>query len=825
MISGFDPVTIRAKIDSAAERVGRVWPLYSDVGANPLSGFEDRPFPEAVAEAERLFGGRGYPHPTRFRAAWESGRIDPTVLSTVLDEYGRDEEPDALLVRMETAERERSEAGNDTDDEALDRIVAKWLTAFLDQGQAACPLPNREDGLYRAWRAVAPYDSQIPASSTPVATYYHERLDDLPETAPEAIYAVLCDYPTENWERIFEHHLAALPGWVGLIKQRTQANNNPWQDACPATLLDYMAIRLILAKHMGAQIDPGETEPVATDADDPPLAELWLTAWERSYRETLVADVQRGLDEGTGDSTASPDAQLVFCIDTRSEIVRRHLERTGPYETFGYGGFFGIPLEYEGFESKTRTDSCPVMVDPTHHVTERPRTDGGEAGSYRQWRRYTRAGTKLLKSLKNDVAAAFGFVEASGGLFGAALTSRTLFPKGVRSLRDRLSPDRPETFCAPTVDGDADHDHPHAAEIDLPVGMSVDQKAFYAEAAFDLMGWEEFAPVVVFTGHQSETVNNPYESSIDCGACAGSPGTPNARTLAAICNDPEVRTRLRDRGVEIPDDTVFLAGEHNTTTDEVALFGTDGLTETQTAVVDRLRNDLETAQAGATAERMETMGVDAADSVREAEKRTADWAEPRPELGLSGNAGFVIGPRSLSEGSDLNGRSFLHSYDWSTDPDGDALENIMAGPLVVCQMLNCQYYFSTVDNEVYGSGSKTTHNTVGHVGVVQGNGGDLLQGLPLQSLYDDDGHPYHEPLRLSVVIQAPVEQVTGILSRNEDLATLFDNGWLSLTVLDPERSNDCFEYQGELEWEPRPEPTPARSEPEGARETPVPTNG
>jgi len=810
-MNGVDPVTIRAKIDSAAERIGRVWPLYSDVGANPLSGFEDRPFPAAVAEGERLFGGRGYPHPARFREAWESGGIDDEVLDSVLDAHGYTDSPEALLDQMETAERDRDSTSET--DERLDRLVAKWLAALLDQGQAACPPPNREEGLYRAWRSVAPHDAEIPASSTPVAAHYHERLDDLPETASEAVSAVLSEHPTEEWERIFEHHLAALPGWVGFIKQRAQANNNPWQEACPATLLDYMAIRLTLAKHMGATLAPASDGETA-DSDDPPLAEHWLTAWERSYREELVDDIQRQLED-EGESAAAPEAQLVFCIDTRSEVIRRHLERTGPYETFGYGGFFGIPLEYEGWKSKTRTDSCPVMVDPTHHVTDRPRTDGGAATAYERWERYTRAGTKLMKSLKTDLAAAFGFVEASGGLFGAALASRTLVPASVRALRDRLSPPRSENFCEPTVDGNTDHDH----AADLPVGMSTEQRAFYAEAAFDLLGWEEFAPVVVFTGHRSETVNNPYQSSIDCGACAGSPGTPNARALATICNDPAVRDELRDRGVDVPDDTVFLAAEHNTTTDSVSLFVTESLSERQQAVVDRLRDDLETAQQGATAERLDTMDVDAADSVGEAETRTADWAQPRPELGLSGNAGFVIGPRDLTDGLDLDGRSFLHSYDWSTDPDGDALENIMTGPLVVCQMISAQYYFSTVDNEVYGSGSKTTHNTVGHVGVVQGNGGDLRVGLPLQSLYGDDGELYHQPLRLSVVIHASVEQVTDILARNDDLATLFDNGWLSLTVLDPEQSNRCFEYQGGQTWEPRLDSGGS----EGTSETPVTT--
>ncbi|WP_248895207.1 DUF2309 domain-containing protein [Haloplanus halobius] len=811
-MGAFDSVTVRAKIDSAAERIGRVWPLYSDVGANPLSGFEDRPFHRAVTEAEALFDGRGYPTPEQFRTAWEDGRIDPEILRAVLDAHGITDDPQTLLDRMASTTESRGREY----DETLNRLLAKWLAAFLDQGQATWPMPNRERGFYESWRAVAPYDTEVPASVTPVASRYHERLDDLPETASEAVYAVLSDYSEAEWDAIFEYHLAALPGWVGFIKQRMDDEVNLWQEQHPVTLLDYVAVRLVLAKHLDTPIKP-DAMAVDTRTDDPVLAELWLTAWERSYRQTLVDEIQQAMPV-SADETPDPDAQLVFCIDTRSEIIRRHLERTGPYETYGYGGFFGIPMEYQPYDSKTRTESCPVMVDPTHRITERPRTDRrDDATAYDRWSRLSRSGTKLLKSLKNDVAAAFGFVEASGGLFGAALASRTLLPAGVRTLRERLTPPRPASFCTPTAD---------AADTDRD-GMSTDRKVFYAEAAFDLMGWTEFAPVVVITGHQSQTANNPYESSIDCGACAGSPGTPNARTLASICNDSEVRARLRESGIDIPSETVFIPAEHNTTSDDVTLF-TDGvdLSETHRAVIRRLRDNLDSAQAAATEERLRTMGVDdVADSVRAAETRTADWAQPRPEIGLSGNAGFVIGPRRLTDAVDLDGRCFLHSYDWTTDPDGDALENIMSGPMIVCQMISAQYYFSTVDNEVYGSGSKTTHNAVGNLGVVQGNGGDLLMGLPFQSLYDDDATPYHAPLRLSVVIHAPIQRVTAILADDERLAGLFDNDWLALTVLDPEQQGRAFQYQEDLDWAPTPVPSDESSTPTTGGERSVSSPG
>jgi uncharacterized protein YbcC (UPF0753/DUF2309 family) len=313
------------------------------------------------------------------------------------------------------------------------------------------------------------------------------------------------------------------------------------------------------------------------------------------------------------------------------------------------------------------------------------------------------------------------------------------------------------------------------------------------------MGWERFARVVVFAGHASLTANNPFDSSLDCGACAGNPGGPSARVLAAICNDEAVRAELRDRGIDVPGDTVFVAGQHNTTTDEVELYA-GSIPETHESDIEQLREDLAAARAGATAERAGDMGTDPGSGIRETERRAADWAETRPEWGLAGNAGFVIGPRALTDGLDLDGRSFLHSYDWRTDPDGDALEGIMTGPMVVTQWINTQYYFATVDNAVYGSGSKVTHNPVGNVGVYQGNGGDLMAGLPLQSLLSADDELYHQPLRLSAVINAPVERVTEFLAEHDELTGLLDNGWLSLTVVDPRQDHRAFSYDGDLSW-------------------------
>jgi uncharacterized protein YbcC (UPF0753/DUF2309 family) len=788
--------TLEARIDRAAQSVGAVWPLHSFVTANPLSGLEDQPFHEAVGEAERLFGGRGYPHASVFERAWEDGRIDPEILADELEAHGIDGAPEALLAEMAEADEEAGSDATETDPatDDVDRVLSKWLSVFLDQGNAQWAMPDREDGFYAAWRAVAPHDDEIPARD----------LSALPETPEAALEAVLADYPQDRWEAIFEHHLAALPGWTGFIKQRADGDGggDSWQSTYPISLTEYLAVRLTLSDLLDAPVEPADGDDAAPDEDDVPLPEIWLRAWEKSHRERLVAVAGEPNDASGSEADARPAAQLVFCIDTRSEIIRRHIEAAGPYETHGYAGFFGVPMRYQGYDADVSIDACPPIVDAQHYVTDRPEPSEADSRDvHDQWSQLVTAGRKHLKTLKSNVAAAFTFVEGAGTTYGAAMAARTLLPSAVydgMEAVDSAVPSPPE-FATPTLDRQSDgHDHDHG---DLPQGMTLAEKATYAQNAFELMGWEAFARLVVFTGHASQTTNNPFDSSLDCGACAGNPGGPSARVLAEICNDEAVRAELRDRGIDVPEDTLFLAAEHNTTTDEITLF--DGeVPGSRRGDVEGLREDLATARAGATAERADSMAAEADDSVRETQRRAADWAETRPEWGLAGNASFVIGPRALTEGEDLDGRAFLHSYDWTTDPDGEALEAIMAGPLVVTQWINNQYYFATVDNGVYGSGSKVTQNPVGNVGVYQGNGGDLMTGLPLQSLYADADRPYHQPLRLTAVIHAPVDRVNEVLREHEQLRQLLDNGWIRLTVLDPGQDDAPVHYEEDLEWAP-----------------------
>jgi len=772
---------VRGRIEKASEAVGSAWPLHSFVTANPLSGFEDNPFDEAVREGEHLFGGDGYPSRETLRSAWDDGRIDEGILAEELSEAGYELSPDEALERTRDGGTSAS-----VSDDGVDRVLAKWLSAFCDQGRAEAPMPHREEGFYEACRRLAKYDRDIPDGTS---------LADLPDDPAEAVGSVASDIPDEDRVELFEHHLSALPGWTAFVKQRAEGGSG-WQDEYHIDLVEYLAVRLAVADLLGSELLPDGDSDGTSDEDDD-LRAVFLAAWERTYRDSLVSRIREATDEATPEA-GRPDAQMVFCIDTRSEVIRRAIEATGDYETYGYAGFFGVPVRYDAYDDGVTVDACPPIVEPAHRIHDKPADGNGDGADRRgAWKALKGAYVNLITKLETNVATAYSYVEMSGVAYGARMAARTLFPSAVHDAIESDVPSRNEV-CEPDLHGEDDgHDH------GLPVGMTKEEMAGYAETAFSLMGWDRFARLAVFVGHASETQNNPFDSALDCGACAGNPGGPNARILAEICNDEEVRRILADRGYEIPDDTVFLAGEHNTTTDEIDLFARD-VPQSHADDLESLREDLKEARVKANSDRAETMTDDADDPAREVERRSADWAETRPEWGLAGNASFVIGSRELTKGIDLQGRSFLHSYDWRTDDGGDALEAIMQGPMVVTQWINSQYYFATVDNGVYGSGSKVTQNPVGNVGVYQGNGGDIMTGLPMESVYAADDVPYHQPLRLSTVIHAPVGRVESVLERNPSLATLLDNGWLSLTVVDPEKDG-VFEYEAGMKRVPEPE--------------------
>jgi hypothetical protein len=529
---------------------------------------------------------------------------------------------------------------------------------------------------------------------------------------------------------------------------------------------------------------------------------VWLDALESSYRKQLIERLanHRGAPSTNEDR---PRAQLVLCIDARSESFRRHIEAQGPYETFGFAGFFGIPISYQAFDNSERAALCPVIVAPGFEVDEVPRAgEEGPLKGYAAGSRWSQLGHHMFHDLKSNPVGSFMLIDMLGLFFSARLIGKTFVRAPYESIKARAQGWFFRRVATQTpVDRTEDLDGEPAR---LPHGFTPAEQATFVEKGLRAIGLtRNFGRFIVLCGHGSTSDNNPYFAAYNCGACGGGHGDPNARVFAAMGNQPHVRRALKEHGLDIPDDTWFLAAKHNTATDRVSFYDVR-VPASHADDLRRLTEDLEEAGRRQALERCHRIPLAPTDISPQAAaehmvSRTVDWANVRPEWGLSSNAAFILGRRALTKGLDLGGRVFLHSYDPDADTEGAILEALMNAPLVVAQWISMEYYFSAVDPTVYGSGSKVTHNVVSGVGVMHGSHGDLQTGLPLQSVNDGARH-YHEPIRLLAIIEAPMSRISGVIQKHTLLQHLFHNQWVNLVAVDP-TTHEFHRYRPDSTWE------------------------
>jgi hypothetical protein len=502
-----------------------------------------------------------------------------------------------------------------------------------------------------------------------------------------------------------------------------------------------------------------------------------------------------------------PAAQVFFCIDEREESLRRALEETDPeMETFGAAGYFGVAVDYKGIDDAHGAAFCPVVVTPQHAVLERPREEDRDLLEKRRLRRRM-LGVLTRSSFVSSRTLMRGWLSTTvlGLLSAVPLIGQLLAPRRYAQLREWMNKaflPEPRTELTLMRNTAQSQD----AMSGLLMGFAPQEKTERVAGVLGPAGLKGgFARLVVILGHGSSSLNNPHESAHDCGACGGRRGGPNARLFAAMANRPEVRTGLQQQGIDIPEDTWFVGAYHDTCSDEVEFYDVDSLPATHRPDLERIEHSFETARTRNAQERTRRFescpplaSPDAA--VRHVEARSEHMAEPRPEYGHCTNAVCVVGRRSLTRGLFLDRRAFLASYDAAQDATDQSLAAVMAAVVPVCGGISLEYYFSFVDNDRYGCGTKLPHNVAGLVGVMDGHASDLRTGLPWQMV------EIHEPVRMLFVVETTPERFTKVADGSASLKRVLENRWIRVATIDPQtgrihvRRDGGFEtFDGPLE--------------------------
>ena len=791
-----------AQIDAACERaceaIAPAWPLDRAIAVNPHWKRIGRPLREVAARMAVLGGIRVLPPRDQLRAAWAAGRIGPGDLALALAQcdaqdlgvdacvraLGREAGVAALPLLIDVLDDDAKRHTRLSWRQAITHQVSQTCAAYFDQRQADWQ-PARKTGLYDFWRETLTHDHGIGVLMG--LPQLHEGLGALPATREAAERWVLqrLGLPQDVWTDYLEAVLLTVNGWASWCAYLGwQAGLEGRRDA---HLRELLAIRLawgailLECKGEGAartsfdalrRAWQGAPQRLCEAQDALRIDEVWQLAFELGYQRELAQRLQHA----PGDMPPAPKAQAVFCIDVRSEPLRRALEAEDPgVQTLGFAGFFGLPAAYTPLGTAARRPQLPGLLGPAVEVTDEivaqdGQTAPADAALARQ-RRFDWAGR--WGAATRWPGAAFSSVEAWGWGYLATLGT-WVRPGTAARRRDDLQglPARYRSLCRPAL-----------------AGLDAGAKADIAARALRAMGLAQgLAPLVLLVGHGSQSANNAQAAALDCGACCGQTGEVNARVMARLLNEPAVRDALRAQGIDVRAATVFVAALHNTTTDEIEAFDLDLLPEARRAEWDALQATLRHASDRVRRERAPALGVDPRlphDALLQTLRRRAnDGAQTRPEWGLAGNAAFILAPRHRTRGVGLAGRSFLHDYDAAHDADGSLLEALMTAPMLVTHWINWQYHASTCDPERLGSGNKVLHNVVGgHVGVFEGNGGDLRIGLARQSLHDGERWR-HEPLRLTVVIDAPQAAIERVIGKHAVVRELVDNGWLHLWRFD-----------------------------------------
>jgi uncharacterized protein YbcC (UPF0753/DUF2309 family) len=736
------------------------------------------------------------------------------------------------------------EASTADSDAPVNKMLTRFCAAFLDQGLAHWSLPRRDEGFYRAFCSLYRQRLGTPKRWLRGLTQELGRLEDEQVAPLDSILESLeiLGVAEDEWDSFLAATLLALRGWGGMVRQVELRADRAVHPVPPGSLQEFLAIRLLLerfsveytARHAigyrGRLSGMRDAVRARIASHWPPsveqraflvfqLAQIfglspdvlchlskaeWATilaeietftglerrrvfhlAYEERFRTQTLDAIALHTRHNTG-RPAPPRFQVTCCLDEREESFRRHLEELVPdVETFGAAGFFSVAMYYRGAADAHFIPLCPVVIRPQQWVTEEVGHEAGE--THRRRARTRRAlGTASHQFHIGSRTFALGAVltGATGVLATFPLVARILFPRlaaRIRGVFGRIVQAPPQTRLR------LEREESIPGPENSHVGYSLAEMTDIGERLLRDIGLTSgFARLVLMIGHGSNSLNNPHNSAYNCGACGGAAGGPNGRAIAEILNDPRVRENLKGRNLDLPADTVFVGGYHNTCNDSVTFFDVDRIPETHCQEFESAKSAIDETCARNAHERCRRfmsapLTLSFAEAKEHVEERAEDLAQTRPELGHATNAITFVGRRECTRGLFLDRRAFLTSYDpTQDDADNTILTRILQAVFPVCGGINLEYYFSNVDNMGYGAGTKLPHNLVSLLGVMNGAWGDLRTGLPWQMV------EIHEPVRSLFIIETTPEAMGRIIERNAPIGQMCNNGWVQLIVLHPE---------------------------------------
>ena len=794
-IAGFDEQHL---LHQLAHYLPAQAPLKDFVHHNTLHGFQHLKFEDALRTARTIFGYKTSLSIKEFRSLYEEGKISESELIKVIENEKGDENLGYWLdtlknkyfdnnanERIGAVRNYWKEIYQIDLDSVIQPILFRLLCSYLDQGIAIWRFPIDKLGFLASLVEL----EKNGVSSIFKTSKIKKIFLDGDYTLSELLEKLVGD------ESLFEQYVFdqqfSHQGWSGMV---SVIENLPETllETRRITLLELIKLECLLEldaieDKMGENWKPlgkniiHKPSPLFSEV---PLSEYFETIaiWQKAFEWTYYDEVLNGLRENTkfknSESGIEKSFQAMFCIDDRECSYRRYLELEDPNcETFGTPGFFGVEFFFKPIEGKFYTKVCPAPVTPKFLIKE----DG--------------LGRKMEKDAHFSKHS-HNFI--SGWLIAQTLGFWSAFKLFLNIFKPSMGPMVSHSFKHMDSNSTLSIDHNFEFETDLQVGFKVEEMVDRVENVLKSIGLvKNFAPLVYVVGHGASSINNPHYAAYDCGACSGRAGSVNSRVFSYMANKSAVRQALSNRGILIPEGTRFIGGLRDTTRDEIMFYDEESLSESQKAL--HKRNLLKFSDASKNnskerSRRFESINTKSSsdDIHNRILERSVSLFEPRPELNHATNALCIVGKRSLTKGLFLDRRSFLNSYDASIDPDGKRLLGILNAAVPVCGGINLEYYFSRVDNQKLGAGTKLPHNVMGLFGVANGIDGDLRPGLPNQMI------EVHDPIRLLMVIEQNASIVLEVIQRNKATNEWIKNGWVMLATIDPLTSEISVFEDGQM---------------------------